>query len=127
MKKIINTSNAPQAIGPYSQAILINNTLYCSGQIGIHPETNRLIKDNISDETRRIIKNLLAILEEANMTLENVVKTTIFLRNMKDYDIINSVYNEYFKKNPPARETLEVSKLPKDMNVEISIIAVKYE
>ena len=127
MKKIINTSKAPQAIGPYSQAVLINNTLYCSGQIGINPETNRIIKDNINNETRRVIKNLLAILEEANMTLENVVKTTIFLKNMKDYNIINSVYNEYFKKNPPARETVEVSKLPKDMNVEISIIAVKYE
>ena len=127
MKKIINTSKAPQAIGPYSQAILINNTLYCSGQIGINPETNILIKDNINNETRTVIKNLLAILKEADMTLENVVKTTIFLRNMRDYDIINSVYNEYFKKNPPARETVEVSKLPKDMNVEISIIAVKYD
>ena len=125
MKKIINTSKAPQAIGPYSQAILINNTLYCSGQIGINPETNSLIKDNINNETRTVIKNLLAILKEADMTLENVVKTTIFLRNMRDYDIINSVYNEYFKKTPPARETVEVSKLPKDMNVEISIIAVK--
>ena len=127
MKKIINTSKAPQAIGPYSQAILINNTLYCSGQIGINPETNSLIKDNINNETRTVIKNLLAILKEADMTLENVVKTTIFLRNMRDYDIINSVYNEYFKKTPPARETVEVSKLPKDMNVEISIIAVKYD
>ena len=127
MKKIINTSKAPQAIGPYSQAILINNTLYCSGQIGINPETNSLIKDNINNETRTVIKNLLAILKEADMTLENVVKTTIFLRNMRDYDIINSVYNEYFKKNPPARETVEVSKLPKDMNIEISIIAVKYD
>ena len=127
MKKIINTSKAPQAIGPYSQAILINNTLYCSGQIGINPETNILIKDNINNETRTVIKNLLAILKEADMTLENVVKTTIFLKNMRDYDIINSVYNEYFKKNPPARETVEVSKLPKDMNVEISIIAVKYD
>ncbi|MEE2954442.1 MAG: RidA family protein [Bacteroidota bacterium] len=125
MRKIINTMNAPKAIGSYSQAVLVNNTLYCSGQIGIDPKTNNLIKNNISDETKRVIKNILAILDAANMNLENVVKTTIFIKDMKDYDIINNIYSKYFHKNPPARETVEVSKLPKDMNIEISIIAIK--
>ena len=126
MKKIIATPNAPKAIGPYSQAILINNTLYCSGQIAINPEDGELITSNITTETKQVMKNLGAVLEEAEMSFENVVKCSIFMKNILQYTEINQVYAEYFDKNPPAREAVEVSVLPKNVNVEISLIAVKY-
>ena len=126
MKKIISTPNAPKAIGPYSQAILINNTLYCSGQIAINPEDGELITSNITTETKQVMKNLGAVLEEAEMSFENVVKCSIFMKNILQYTEINQVYAEYFDKNPPAREAVEVSVLPKNVNVEISLIAVKY-
>ena len=124
MKTKIFTPNAPAAIGPYSQAILSNETLYCSGQIALDKDGN-LKNSNIEDETVQIFKNINAILNEVNMTFENIVKSTIFLRNMNDFSTVNSIYAKYFKSSPPARETIEVSRLPKNVNIEISVIAVK--
>ena len=122
MKQIIFTEKAPAAIGPYSQAVLSNGTLYVSGQIAL-----ALVEAgaNIEDETRQVMKNMQAILEAANMTFEHVVKCTIFVKDMNNFGAINGVYGEYFTTNPPARETVEVARLPKDVNVEISCIAVK--
>ena len=125
MKKVINTENAPTAIGPYSQAILSGNTLYCSGQIAINPDTGNLVIENITAETNQVMKNILALLKEADMNFENVVKCTIFMKDMNDYSAINDVYAKKFSENPPAREAVQVSVLPKNVNVEISIIAVK--
>lgn len=124
MKTKIFTTNAPAAIGPYSQAILSNETLYCSGQIALDKDGN-LKNSNIEDETVQIFKNINAILNEVNMTFENIVKSTIFLKNMDDFSTVNSIYAKYFKSSPPARETVEVSRLPKNVNIEISVIAVK--
>ena len=124
MKTKIFTPNAPEAIGPYSQAILSNETLYCSGQIALDKDGN-LKNSNIEDETVQIFKNLNAILNEVNMTFENIVKSTIFLKNMDDFSTVNSIYEKYFKSSPPARETVEISRLPKNVNIEISVIAVK--
>lgn len=124
MKTKIFTPNAPEAIGPYSQAILSNETLYCSGQIALDKDGN-LKNSNIEDETVQIFKNINAILNEVNMTFENIVKSTIFLKNMDDFSTVNSIYAKHFKSSHPARETVEVSKLPKNVNIEISVIAVK--
>ena len=125
MKKVINTKNAPKAIGPYSQAILSGNTLYCSGQIAINPDTGNLVIDNIAAETNQVMKNILAVLKAAEMTFENVVKCSIFMIDMSDYPAVNQEYAKYFSENPPAREAVQVSVLPKNVNIEISIIAVK--
>ena len=125
MKKVISTKNAPAAIGPYSQAILSNNTLYCSGQIAINPTTGNLIMDNITAETNQVIQNILAVLTSADMDFSNVVKCSIFMKDMNDYAAINEVYAKSFGGNPPAREAVQVSVLPKNVNVEISVIAVK--
>ena len=125
MKKVINTKNAPKAIGPYSQAILSGNTLYCSGQIAINPDTGNLVIENITAETNQIMKNILAVLKAADMNFENVVKCSIFMIDMNDYSTVNQVYANCFSQNPPAREAIQVSVLPKNVNVEISIIAVK--
>jgi 2-iminobutanoate/2-iminopropanoate deaminase len=125
MKKVINTKNAPKAIGPYSQAILSGNTLYCSGQIAINPDTGNLVIENITAETNQVMKNILAVLNAADMNFENVVKCSIFMIDMNDYSAVNQVYAKYFSENPPAREAVQVSVLPKNVNVEISIIAVK--
>ena len=126
MKKIIiNTKNAPAAIGPYSQAVLVDKTLYCSGQIAINPKNNLIINNSIEEETEMIMKNIHEILSSAQMNFDNIVKCTIFLKNMDNYNEVNKVYSKYFKSDPPAREAVEVSKLPKNVNVEISIIAVK--
>ena len=125
MKKVINTKNAPKAIGPYSQAILSGNTLYCSGQIAINPDTGNLVIENITAETNQVMKNILAVLKAADMTFENVVKCSIFMIDMSDYSAVNQEYAKYFSENPPAREAVQVSVLPKNVNVEISIIAVK--
>ena len=122
MKKIIYSQDAPAAIGPYSQAVLSNNTLYCSGQIALDKNGN-LRNKNIEEETNQIIKNIEAVLKKAEMNFSNVVKTTIFLKNMNDFNIVNNIYQKLFEKDPPARETVEVSKLPKDVNIEISVIA----
>ena len=123
MKKIISTPNAPEAIGPYSQAVLQNNTLYCSGQIALNPKNNELIIDNIVDETHQVMKNIHEILKEVNMDFKNIVKCTIFLKNMNDYSEVNEVYGTYFTSQPPAREAVQVSVLPKNVNIEISAIA----
>jgi 2-iminobutanoate/2-iminopropanoate deaminase len=125
MKKVIFTENAPSPIGPYSQAILKGNTLYTSGQIAINPITNELITDTIETETKQVMQNMQAVLTEAGMTFENVVKTTIFIMDMNDFTKINSVYASYFdEKTAPARETVQVACLPKNVNVEISMIAI---
>jgi 2-iminobutanoate/2-iminopropanoate deaminase len=126
MKKIINTSNAPAPIGPYNQAVLVGNTLYTSGQIAISPKTGELVLDTITDETKQVMENLKAVLKEANMTFENVFKTTIFISDMHNFSAINEVYGTYFNSDTaPARETVEVANLPKFVNVEISVIAIK--
>ena len=124
MKKIINTLNAPAPIGPYSQAILSNNVLYVSGQIPLEPDSMKLIEGSLEDETTRVMENLKAVLEAAKMTFENVVKTSIFLSDMKNFNAINKIYGTYFKEaTAPARETVEVANLPKFVRVEISMIA----
>ena len=125
MKKIISTNNAPKAIGPYSQAVLAGNTLYCSGQIAINPKSGALNTANITTETNQVMQNLEAILSEAEMNFDNVVKCSIFLKDMKQYTDVNKVYVEYFGDNPPAREVVEVSVLPRNVNIEISLIAIK--
>lgn len=126
MKKIIKTSNAPAPIGPYNQAILSGNTLYTSGQIAINPATGELVLENITAETKQVMENMKAVLEAAEMTFENVVKTSIFISDMHNFGAINAVYATYFKEETaPARETVEVANLPKFVNVEISMIAVK--
>ena len=124
-KKIINTKNAPAPIGPYNQAILAGNTLYISGQICIDPASDQLKNKDIQEETHQAMQNLKSILHEAGMSFADVVKTTIFLTDMKRFSEVNEVYGKYFEGNFPARETVEVSALPKFVNVEISMIAVR--
>ncbi len=126
MKKIINTASAPAPIGPYNQAVLIKDTLYISGQIPIDPATGNLVEGDIKAETKQSMENLKAILSEAQMTFEHVVKTSIFINDMNQFSQINEVYGRYFDAaTAPARETVEVANLPKFVNVEISMIAVK--
>lgn len=125
MKKIINTSDAPAPIGPYSQAVLNNNVLYTSGQIAINPKTGELVIDTIQNETKMVMENLKAVLNEAGMDFSNVVKSTIFISDMNDFSLINEVYGKFFTEDFPARETVQVACLPKNVNVEISMIAVK--
>ena len=126
MKKIINTPNAPAPIGPYNQAILSGNTLYISGQIPINSASGKLIEGDIKAETKQSMENLKAILIEAGMTFEHVVKASIFLSDMNQFSQVNEVYASYFNaETAPARETVEVANLPKFVNVEISMIAVK--
>lgn len=125
MKKIINTKNAPAPIGPYSQAVMVDNTLYTSGQIAINPATNELEIDEIKAETKLVMENLKAVLVEAGMDFSNVIKCSIFISDMNNFAQINEVYGTYFTDNFPARETVEVACLPKSVNVEISAIAVK--
>lgn len=122
-KKIIHTTAAPGAIGPYSQAIQAGNLLFVSGQIPINPVTNELVMDNIQDETKQVMENLKAVLSAANIGLENIVKTTIFLSDMDLFAAVNEVYGSYFTGDYPARETVAVKGLPKGVNVEISAIA----
>lgn len=125
MKKIIFTEKAPAPIGPYNQAVLKGDTLYTSGQIALDPETGALVTDTIESETQQVMQNMKAVLEAAGMTFENVVKATIFIMDMNDFAKINTVYGSYFnEKNAPARETVQVACLPKNVNVEISMIAI---
>ncbi len=123
MKTIINSPKAPAPIGPYSQAVLSNGVLYVSGQIPIDQATGQLVSTSIEDETRQVMKNLSYILEAAGASFANVLKCSIFIKDMGQFAQINAVYGEYFPENPPARETVEVSRLPKDVSVEISCIA----
>jgi len=124
-KEIIFSKEAPAPIGPYSQAIKAGNTLYVSGQIPLDADTGELINENITEETHAVMKNLEAVLRAAGYEFSDVVKCTIFIKDMVQFGTINEAYGQYFKTNPPARETVEVSRLPKDANVEISCIAVK--
>ena len=123
-KNIVQTENAPAAIGPYSQAVKAGNFVFVSGQIPLDPQTGNIVIGGIEAETHRVLKNIEAILEEANATLHNVVKATIFLKSMDNFARVNAVYASYFTGDYPARETVEVSRLPKDANVEISVIAM---
>lgn len=124
-RKIIYTDDAPEPIGPYSQAVYINGMLFVSGQIPLDPFSGVMIRDGIKEETTQVMENLKAILHAAEMDFSNVVKCSIFLTDMHDFPQVNEVYGKYFKSNPPARETVEVSVLPKNANVEISCIAVR--
>jgi 2-iminobutanoate/2-iminopropanoate deaminase len=126
MKKIIFTENAPAPIGPYNQAVLVGNTLYTSGQIALHPASGELVLKDIETETQQVMENMKAVLAAAEMDFSHVVKTTIFIMNMGDFARINAVYGRYFdEKMAPARETVQVACLPKNVNVEISMIAIK--
>jgi 2-iminobutanoate/2-iminopropanoate deaminase len=124
-KQIITTKSAPAPIGPYNQAVLVNKTLYISGQICIDPSTDKLKNRDIQDETHQVMQNLRNILQEAGMTFNNVVKTTIFLTDMNQFGAVNEVYGKYFERDFAARETVQVSALPKFVNVEISMIATQ--
>jgi len=123
-KSIIETQAAPAPIGPYSQAIRVADTLYISGQIALHPETGELEIADLQQETHRVMKNMGAILQAAGLSYQHVVKCSIFLSDMNNFGTVNEVYGQYFTSQPPARETVEVSVLPKQVNVEISAIAV---
>jgi 2-iminobutanoate/2-iminopropanoate deaminase len=125
MKKIIITPNAPQPIGPYSQAVLAGDTLYISGQIAIEPKSGELIIQSVEAETNQVMLNIKAVLKQSDMHFENIVKTTIFLNNMDDFAKVNEVYGKFFTSNFPARETVAVKTLPKNVNVEISAIAIR--
>ncbi|MGL5278957.1 MAG: RidA family protein [Cetobacterium sp.] len=125
MKKVINTSKAPAAIGPYSQAIEINGTLYVSGQIPFVPETMTVISEDVKEQTRQSLENVKAILEEAGYSLKDVVKAGVFIKDMNDFAAINEVYAEYLGEVKPARACVEVARLPRDVKVEIEVIAVK--
>jgi len=123
VKKIINTTHAPAPIGPYSQAVIIGNLMFASGQIAINPLTAELATSSIQEETHQVMKNIKGLLDEAGINFSNIVKTSIFLKDMNDFAAVNEVYGSYFTADYPARETVQVSRLPKDVNVEISVIA----
>jgi 2-iminobutanoate/2-iminopropanoate deaminase len=125
MKKIITSKSAPAPIGPYSHAVLMNNTLFVSGQIGKDAVSGELINSDVKAESKQVMENIKAILTEAGMDFSHICKTTIFLKDMNDFASVNEIYGSYFTGNYPARETVQVAKLPLDVNVEISIIAMK--
>lgn len=125
MRKIISTPEAPAAVGPYSQAIQLGDFLFCSGQIAIDPKTNQVLTGDIATQTEQVMKNIIAVLNAADMKLSNVVKTTIFLTNMNDFAVVNEIYGKHFSAEPPARSTVAVSALPKGVNVEIEVLAHK--
>jgi 2-iminobutanoate/2-iminopropanoate deaminase len=127
MKKIISTSEAPGAIGPYSQAVRSGRLLFCSGQIPLDPKSGQLVPGNIAAQTRRVLDNIAAILKAEGLTFDHVIKTTIFLTNLGDFQTVNEIYGSYFKQDPPARSTVQVSALPKGANVEIEVTAVAAE
>ena len=124
MKKIVNTSNAPKPIGPYNQAVISGNLMFMSGQIAFDPSNGKLLIEEIQAETKQVMENLKSILDEAGLSFKDVIKTSIFLSDMNNFQQVNEVYGSYFSdEDAPARETVEVSRLPKDVNVEISMIA----
>ena len=125
MKKVISTSQAPTPIGPYSQAIEANGMLFFSGQVAIHPETGQMVQETLEKETHQVMSNIKAVLAEAGLDFSHVVKSSIFLKDLNDFDDVNEIYGSYFTNEYPARETVQVVRLPKDANVEISIIAVR--
>jgi 2-iminobutanoate/2-iminopropanoate deaminase len=122
-RKIIHSNSAPEPIGPYSQAVQFEKLIFTSGQIAINPENNELIAGDVEDQTRQVLENLRAVLEAANASLDTVIKTTIFLKNMADFVKVNNVYDSFFGSSVPARSTVEVARLPKDVLVEIDCIA----
>lgn len=122
-KEIIHTKKAPAALGPYSQAVKLGNLLFLSGQIPLVPETGEIVAEDVESQTRQVLENIRAILEETGSNFDQVVKTTVFIKNMDDFGKINEVYAEFFGENPPARSTVEVARLPKDVQVEIEVIA----
>jgi len=126
-KEVISSPNAPKAIGPYSQAIKTGNMLFCSGQIAIDPETGELFQGDIKEEAKKVLENLKAVLTEAGFGFKDVVRATVFLRDINDYAAVNEVYAQYFTEKPPARAAVQVANLPKFAGVEISCIAVKTE
>jgi 2-iminobutanoate/2-iminopropanoate deaminase len=127
MKKIISTSEAPGAIGPYSQAVRSGRFLFCSGQIPLDPKSGQIVPGDIAAQTRRVLDNIAAVLKAEGLTFDHVVKTTIFLTNLGDFQTVNEVYGSYFKQDPPARSTIQVAALPKGANVEIEVIAIADE
>jgi 2-iminobutanoate/2-iminopropanoate deaminase len=124
MRDVIATENAPQAIGPYSQAIRAQSLIFTSGQVAIDPATQQVISGDVSAQTDRVLQNLAAILKASGSSLEKVLRCTVFLKNMGDFGAMNEVYGRYFKQAPPARSTVEVARLPKDVLVEIDVIAL---
>jgi 2-iminobutanoate/2-iminopropanoate deaminase len=123
MKEIISTTSAPQAIGPYSQAVRWNGMVFCSGQIPLDPATGQLVEGGIEEQTVRVLENLRAVLEAAGASFESVLKTTIFVKDLGDFAKVNEVYGRYFPSNPPARATVEAARLPRDVRVEIEAVA----
>jgi len=124
VRETISTENAPGAIGPYSQAVRAGNLVFCSGQIPLDPQTGEFVSDDIAGQTRQVLKNLSAVLEAAGTSLNNVVKTTVFLSDMNDFVKMNEIYAEFFGENKPARATVQAARLPRDAKVEIECIAV---
>lgn len=123
MKEIISTTKAPAAIGPYSQAVKLGNMIYTSGMIPLVPETMQIAEGDVQQQTRQVLENLKALLESAGSSLDKVVKTTVFIKNMNDFPRINDIYAEYFHSEQPARSCVEVARLPKDVQVEIEVVA----
>ncbi len=126
-KEIIHTTNAPEAVGPYSQAVKMGNVIFTSGQIPYDPETNELVGEDIASQARQVLENASAVLEEAGATMDDVVKTSIFMENVEDFDIVNEIYAEYFTENPPARSTVGAARLPKGVLIELEVIAITAE
>ncbi|MCX7846023.1 MAG: RidA family protein [Dictyoglomaceae bacterium] len=124
MKEVINTNKAPKAIGPYSQAVKVGNFIFISGQIPIDPDTGEVIDGDIKEQTKRVLENIKGILDSVSCSLNNVVKTTVFLKNLDDFSAMNEIYATYFPENFPARSTIEVSRLPKGVSIEIEAIAI---
>lgn len=124
-KKLIETKNAPEALGPYSQAVSINGFLFLSGQIGIDPAVGKVVEGGVAEQTKQIFSNIKNVLAEAGGTLDDIVKVTVFLKNMDDFSLVNSIYAEYFTRPYPARSAVQVAKLPLDVDIEIETIAVK--
>lgn len=124
MKKIISTSDAPAALGPYSQAVRVGSTIYCAGQVPLDPKSGQIVSGGVDVQTRRVMDNVTAVLKAEGLTTDNVVKTTIFLMDLNDFQTVNEIYGSYFKSAPPARSTVQVAGLPKGARVEIEVIAV---
>ena len=124
MKKIISTSDAPAAVGPYSQAVRVGSTIYCAGQIPLDPKSGQIVSGGIDTQTRRVMDNITAVLKAEGLTFDHIVKTTIFLMDLNDFQTVNEIYGSYFKGQPPARSTVQVAGLPKGARVEIEVIAM---
>lgn len=124
MKKIISTADAPAAVGPYSQAVRVGSTIYCAGQIPLDPKSGQIVSGGIDVQTRRVMENITAVLKAEGLTFDSIVKTTIFLMDLADFQVVNEIYGSYFKQQPPARSTVQVAGLPKGARVEIEVIAV---